>query len=283
MTIPATSIPSFAGAPNTAIPTLPSETPILGRRVLSPPERFEYQPSSRWVRGVLGNTAIVDSRHQLLVWEPGAKGPAYAYPLAHVRTDLLVPSTAGDEASAAYFIPKTEFVQWFDLVLGEGTIPRAAWKYAIPGLEDFIAVSWHTSVLDKWYEEDEVAWGAARDQRIDLVPTKRHVVVKVGGAVVADTTGAIALFERGYATRFYIPAQDVRIDLLEPVELKTVCPFKGQSSYFKVKGTEDPIAWFYPEPILSVEPIKNHVAFWNERVELIVDGEAFADSPKVWA
>ena len=92
--------------------------------------------------------------------------------------------------------------------------------------------------MDHWYEEDEEIFVHARDpyKRIDTTPSSRHVQVRLGGEIVADTRRAKFLFESGLPTRYYIPKEDVRTDLLTPSELKTGCPYKGTAHYFSVTG-----------------------------------------------
>lgn len=96
------------------------------------------------------------------------------------------------------------------------------------------------------------------------------VRVEIDGEVVAESENAIALQERGLPTRYYFPRADVRAELL-PSEKQSHCPFKGDASYHSIGEHED-VAWFYPEPKERVEVIRDHVAFYNDRVDLVVDG-----------
>lgn len=92
------------------------------------------------------------------------------------------------------------------------------------------------------------------------------------------------MFEHALPTRFYLPREDVRLDLLDEVPLVTQCPYKGYTSTcWRRKGTARDIAWTYGEPVHQVSAIKDHIAFLSDRVELIVDGAQFVDSPKTWA
>src|SRR5437764_1313725 len=100
----------------------------------------------------------------------------------------------------------------------------------------------------------------------------RWVRVRFGGEVVADTQRPRLLFETGLPTRYYIPREDVRMDLLEPTDKHTQCPYKGVASYWSF-GDEKDVAWSYPDPISQQPQIKALVAFFNERVDIEVDGE----------
>ena len=111
-------------------------------------------------------------------------------------------------------------------------------------------------------------FGHPRDpySRIDVYKTTRHVRVLLDGELLADTRRAQALFETGLPTRYYIPREDVVAEV-EPSDRHTTCPYKGVASYYTVGGNKD-IAWYYPDPLPGVEPIKDLVAFWNERAEI---------------
>jgi uncharacterized protein (DUF427 family) len=103
------------------------------------------------------------------------------------------------------------------------------------------------------------------------------VCVSVDGEVVAESTRAVALFEAGLPPRFYLPAEDVRMEVLEPSEKKTRCAYKGLASYWHVRAGEtfhEDLAWTYAEPERDGEAIRGLICFFNERVDLEVDGLA---------
>lgn len=297
----ATSIPAFKGTPNTALPTPPPETPTLIRRRLINYDSYSYDPSSRWVRAVRSGTAVVDSRFQILVWEQGVHGelktgklPSYAFPSAHVRTDLLRPSEdeAAAKAAANYYSRPSRHanVTWFDLHLPDKTLPNAAWKYNVPGLEDYFLFRW-TSGLFEWYEESERVHTHPRDSQVrtEVIPSTRSVQVYTkdeSRRLLADSVNTRILFERGIPARFYFPASDIKFDELIPVSgLVTSCPYKGYADkYWRVKGDErqEPLAWAYSNPLHQVEWIKDHIAFLNESVELVVDGGPFTEGEPGW-
>jgi uncharacterized protein (DUF427 family) len=97
-------------------------------------------------------------------------------------------------------------------------------------------------------------------------------VVRIGDETVAETRRAKALFETGLPTRWYIPQEDVRTELLEESDTDTICAYKGHASYWSI-GDEDDIVWTYREPLNDAVPVKGMLAFFNERVDLEVDGE----------
>jgi uncharacterized protein (DUF427 family) len=188
----------------------------------------------RWVRGRLGGETVVDSKRVRLLYPEGQRIPRYAFPEEDVRLDA-VPSEA------------------------------------ITRHDDLIQVDFHA--LDEWLEEEQRQIGHAPDpfKRIDVRPSSRHVRVSIGGRLVADTTRAKALFETGLPTRWYIPREDVLVDL-DTSEHRTVCAYKGFATHFDVAG-EGAVAWSYPDPLNDAEPVKAMIAFYDERVDLEVDGE----------
>jgi uncharacterized protein (DUF427 family) len=226
---------------------------------MTTPERgFVVEASERWVRGRRGDVTIVDSRRPLLVWEAGRPVPRYVFPDADVRTDLLRPAAEPEH---------------FDLVVGDETAAGAAWRYADPRLAGHIAFEWSQA---RWYEEEEEIFIHPRDphKRVDAIASSRHVVVEIAGVTVAETRAPVLLFETGLPTRYYIPPADVRLELFEPTGLRTGCPYKGTAGYWSLREprTEN-IAWSYAEPLPAVGGIRGLVAFYNEAVDLIVDGE----------
>ncbi|MFC1432050.1 DUF427 domain-containing protein [Streptacidiphilus sp. N1-3] len=242
-----------------------------------PEGTITWEPSARRVRGTKGDTTVVDSRRPILVWEPGQAVPLYAFPREDVRTDLLRPAAApetGRHSGSEVF---------YDLVLEDGeTVADAAWTFPGEELAGYIAFEWFQRVgrgLDHWFEEEEEIFIHPRDpyKRVDALLSSRHVQVEIGGVVVADTRTPVLLFETRLPTRYYIPRKDVRLDLFTPTELRTGCPYKGTAEYWSLadQGAEVPpnIAWSYPDPIPAAQAVRGHIAFYNEAVDIIVDGE----------
>ncbi len=110
---------------------------------------------------------------------------------------------------------------------------------------------------------------------IELVPSEKHLRVVVGGELVAESRRPLALHETGYQPRWYLPIEDVRDGVLEPSEKTTHCPFKGDAAYYSVRagGELHPdLVWTYRDPIPSVRDIAGLVCFYEEKVELTVEG-----------
>ncbi|MEU9895138.1 DUF427 domain-containing protein [Streptomyces phaeochromogenes] len=250
----------------------PQAVPVL-RRPTRPVDSLLWEPSERWVRGTKGDVTVVDSRRPVLVWEPGRPVPLYAFPREDVRTDLLRET----EKSAGR--PHAGTTLFYDLDIGRETIAGAAWTYPGEELGSYISFEWFgREVLDHWYEEDEEIFVHPRDphKRVDALPSSRHVQVEIDGTVVADTRAPVLLFETGLPVRYYLPREDVRLDLFTPSDLTTRCPYKGVATeYWSWPGEGVPpnIAWSYPDPLSAVSVIKDRVAFFNEAVDITVGGE----------
>jgi len=232
------------------------------------------EPSPRRLRAFVHGVPVVDSKRVKLVFEP-RRLPVYYFPLSDVRTDLLKPTdytaAQGGEATMA---------RW-NLELGDRRIENAGWSYAEPdgeraSLKDHIAFFWNK--LDAWYEEDDEVFVHPRDpyHRVDVLNSSRHLKVVVGGLTVAETSRPRLLFETGLPTRYYIPKADVRMDLLEPSDTSTACPYKGRASYWSVRVDDKvfkDLVWGYPAPIPECPKIENLLSFYNEKLDIYVDGE----------
>jgi uncharacterized protein (DUF427 family) len=191
------------------------------------------EESPRWVRGRLGGETVVDSKRVRLLHETGHL-PVWLFPEEDVRLDLIP-------------------------------------EEAVRRRHDLVEIDF--KVLDEWLEEEEPAVGHPRDpyHRIDVRPTSRRLRVSIGGRQVAETTRARALFETSLPVRWYLPREDVTAEL-EPSDHRTTCAYKGHATHFDVAG-EDAVAWSYEDPLHDALPVKDLVCFYNERVDVEVDGE----------
>jgi uncharacterized protein (DUF427 family) len=198
--------------------------PIV-RRLPDPSGQVYWEPSERWVRGVKDGLTVVDSRRPVLVWEPGRPVPLYAFPVEDIRMDLLgrAETTKPPEAR-----PHPGAAEFFDLTVRPGgeTVAGAAWTYIGDDLADHLSFEWFgRDVLDHWYEEAEEIFVHPRDPhtRVDALPSSRHVRVEIEGTVVAESRAPVLLFETGLPVRYYLPREDVRLDLLTPLPQETRC------------------------------------------------------------
>jgi uncharacterized protein (DUF427 family) len=141
-----------------------------------------------------------------------------------------------------------------------------------------VALAWRA--MDGFYEEDDRILGHAADpyHRIDIRRTSRHLVVRAGDRVIADTTGPLVLYESGFASRWYVPRADVVSEALTPVDLQTFCPYKGIASYYDIDGSRH-AAWSYRAPFDEMAAIGDLVSFEPDKVAVTLDDERLRLEP----
>ena len=103
--------------------------------------------------------------------------------------------------------------------------------------------------------------------------------VRLNGKLLAETDRPLRLEETGLPDRYYVPREDVHMELLRPTSFHTTCPFKGEASYWSADiggETFDGIVWAYEEPIPAASDIAGYLSFYPNRVEITVDGERLA-------
>jgi uncharacterized protein (DUF427 family) len=112
---------------------------------------------------------------------------------------------------------------------------------------------------------------------ISIVPTLTHVEVRLGGRLLATTDRAMKLDETGLPTRYYLPPDDVQMDLLRPTTFHTHCPFKGEASYWSLDidgEIHDGIVWSYETPTAQAAEVRGMLSFYPDRTEVTVDGQS---------
>jgi len=236
---------------------------------------LRHEPLERRVRAVAAGSAVVDSTRAMLVWEPRRVVPSYAVPAADVHAPLsLAPASA--EAVAGVLHPGVPFA--VHTAAGEplsvGDRAGAGFRLADAQLDGYVVLDFRA--FDAWYEEDERVVSHPRDpfHRVDVRRSSRPLRIELAGEPIAETTRAVLLFETHLPTRFYLPREDVRLTLL-PSARRTVCPYKGEASYWSldVGGRhEQDVAWSYEQPLPELAAIAGRIAFWDERVDVLLDG-----------
>jgi uncharacterized protein (DUF427 family) len=241
------------------------------------PQRVLYaEPLRRRMRADLDGRTVVQSDGAVLLFEPGRYPVAY-FPIADFAEGALRPTDRRTEHS------ELGETAWFEVIAGTRQAPRGAWQHvALPDhasiLSGKVALAWHA--MDAFYEEDERILGHAADpyHRIDIRHTSRHLVVRAGDRVVADTTSPLVLYESGFAPRWYVPRSDIVAEELTPVDLQTFCPYKGIASYYDIDGVSQ-AAWSYRAPFDDMAAIGDLVSFEPDRVEVTLDGERLELEP----
>jgi uncharacterized protein (DUF427 family) len=239
----------------------------------TPRGRVRIEPGAKRVRVYVGGELVADTIRPQLVWEVPYY-PAYYLPVDDVRTELLTP-TGNTKHS-----PSRGEGTYFAVKGGGRVADDAALRYVdspIEELRDHVRFDWE--VVDAVFEEDEQVFIHPRDpySRVDILPSSRHVEVLVDGVKVADTHRPTILYETGLPPRYYFRQTDVRMDLLEPTETKSGCPYKGFARYWNVRTGDtvhEDLAWSYPTPLPESQKVAGLVTFYNEKVDLVVDGEA---------
>jgi uncharacterized protein (DUF427 family) len=239
-----------------------------------------FEDSPRRVRVVFGDETVADSRRVKLMHEKGHL-PVYYFPEEDVRMDLL------EVTDHTTHCPFKGDASYWSVRVGEKVAENAVWSYpepieSAPQISGYLAFYWRK--VDHWYEEDEEVFVHPRDpyHRVDVLESSRNVKVSLNGEVVAETDRPTILFETGLPPRYYIPPEDVREDALVPSDKQTQCPYKGTASYHSVEAggeTIEDLVWHYPEPIPAAAKIRDNLSFFNEKVDLEVDGEP-QDRPK---
>lgn len=257
----------------------PLATAAAGRFLTAQPlpERLLFaEPLRRRMRVQFAGRWIADSEDVVLLHEPGRYPVAY-FPLAAVGDGILEPE------------PRTtnhrdfRATAWFSVRAGEERAQHAAWQYVdLPAfadvLRDRVAFAWRS--MGAFYEEDERVVGHAADQyhRIDIRKTSRHLVVRDGDRVIAESRRPFALYESGFAPRWYVPRDDIDTSALKPVEGQTFCPYKGLASYYDI-GEHRRAAWSYLEAWPEVAAVSGWVSFEADLIDVYLDERRLALEP----
>jgi uncharacterized protein (DUF427 family) len=235
------------------------------------PKRLLYvEPLRRRMRVHFGGNWIADSENVLLLFEPGR------YPMAYFPETDVSPNTLQPTEHTSHH-PDLGLTSWYAVRVADKSTQRGAWKHVeLPEyaseLQGRIAFAW--PAMDAFYEEDERIVGHAADSyhRIDIRQTSRHLVVRHRDRIIADTKRPMALYESGFAPRWYVPRADVDESALTPVERQTFCPYKGLCSYYNI-GDASLAVWSYPEAYPEVSRISNFLSFEPDIVSVQLDGK----------
>jgi len=233
-------------------------------------EPGRVEPAPRRVRGYLGDALVFDTTAARYVWEVPYY-PQYYIPVADVRAGFLRDEGRPQRVQFGPSRPHS-------LIAGDRVYESAARVFDGDGpVAGTVRFDWGPL---RWFEEDEPVYGHPRSPyvRVDALRSHRHVRVELGGAVLADTMTPVLLFETGLPTRYYIDPTDIAFEHLEATPTRTLCPYKGVTSgcwSVRAGDTVNPdLAWTYHYPLPAVAAIAGLVAFYNEKVDVVVDGVA---------
>ena len=232
--------------------------------------RVKVAQGHKRVRVYLGSELVADTTRPLLVW-----GKPY-YPTYYLAADdvraKLVPTGATEHS------PSRGEAEVLDVVAGGATAAGAGRRYPespIPELRDAVRLEW--GAMDEWLEEDEPVYTHPRDpyHRVDILHSSRHVRVELDGVLLAESHHPTILFETSLPLRYYLPLSDLRRELLRPSGTATHCPYKGTAGYWSVQVNgklHEDLVWIYRLPLPESQKVAGLACFYNEKVDLTVDG-----------
>lgn len=233
-----------------------------------------WQPWPRRMRAVIDGVTVIDTEGGSMLHETGIL-PVFYAPEADVAPGVLEPSDTHT------FCPFKGTASYHSVHVGDRILPDAVWYYpepieGCPPIAGYVALKY--DLADRWYEEDEPIYAHPKDayHRVDVRSSSRHVVVRVEGEVVAESTRPKLLFETGLPVRYYLPAADVRLDRLQRSDTVSECPYKGDGQHWSLtsngSGDTDDIAWSLPHPLPEAFACLDHYCFYPDKVETVVDG-----------
>ena len=273
----------------------------LEKQMMTALPELRYQSSSKRVRVRLNGRPVADTTTPMLVWEPLRVVPSYAVPESDITANL-VPAGASDpppahravqfgEGGPRLLDPGVPFAvhsadgEPLTVRVDSATRDGAAFRLGDPDLRGFVELDF---AAFEWFEEDQQIYGHPTDpyHRIDIRPSSSHVRIEHQGTVLADTRRAKMLFEGTFPmARYYLPREDGLVDLL-PGVARTTCAYKGNATHYSVDAggqrLED-IAWSYENPLADARDVVGLVCFYQERLDLVVDGRPLERVRTPWS
>jgi uncharacterized protein (DUF427 family) len=239
-------------------------------------ESLRYEPTPKRLRVYLTDQLVADTGNGLLVWEPRRVVPTYGVPEADLTARLESVGRVTELAGLPLLVPTNPFAthtctgEMFDVVVTGARRPSAAFQPDDPDLTGYVTLDF--TAFD-WREEEEAVVAHPHDpfRRIDILASSRHVRLEWEGRLLAESSRPLLLFETLLPVRCYLPRADV-VANLQPTDTVSYCAYKGRASYFSVPNGPADVAWTYHQPLREAEPVTDHVAFFNERVDIIVEG-----------
>jgi len=246
---------------------------------------LRFDRTAKRLRAFTGDTLLFDSTAAILVWEPRRVVPSYAVPVGDVAVVIAASERPAPEPDdRPIWDPRTPFA----MRLTPGRAVELAGGVAgfLPDeLDDMLIVDFDGP--DRWLEEDQRVFAHPRDpyHRIDVLDSARRLEIRHDGELLARSHRARTLFETGMPPRHYLPFEDVIVPL-RPSATRTRCAYKGEASYYSAiltGGILSDIAWSYREPADDGRPVAGLFAFWDERLDLTVDGEPVERATTLWS
>ncbi|KAH7913542.1 hypothetical protein BJ138DRAFT_1002117 [Hygrophoropsis aurantiaca] len=225
------------------------------------------EASSKRIRVLFGGKYIVDTKQAKLVWEH-PNYPLYFFHTSDLASSHLRPTSQAQEG-----------VKIYDLVVGDREAKNAVTEFTDKESDLAGLLKVNFSAADAWLEEEERIYGHPKNpyKRVDVLQSSRHVRIEVKGVEIANTKHPRLLFETNLPVRKYMPLTDVRVDFLRPSDTTSVCPYKGVANFYHVElpngEVHKDIIWYYRTPQPECVQIMGFLAFYDEKVDVWVDGE----------
>jgi uncharacterized protein (DUF427 family) len=255
--------PSSATAKEIAVPAMSYPQPLV------PVDHVE--PVPRRIRAMLGGRVVLDTTRALYLWE-WPFYPQFQIPAQDVDAGVLL------EEQGTHRVSRGEVVR-VGLRTGGIERPGAGRRYVESPIESLVGtIRFDWDALDAWFEEDEEVFVHPRNPyvRVDALRSTRRVRVELEGHVLAESSATVMVFETGLPTRHYFDRGAVDFSRLRPSATVTSCPYKGRTSaYWSVQaesGVHEDLAWAYDFPTRQLLPIAGLVAFYDEQVDVFIDG-----------
>ncbi|KAL8738724.1 MAG: hypothetical protein Q9181_000546 [Wetmoreana brouardii] len=248
---------------NNAQPDARSDLIDLARSLLTKgPHKFEK--TTRRVRALFDKTWLFDTTSAYHVWEHPYY-PQYYIPSSDIKNSWITKDKGIDDGESVFLAA----------VHGEKRVSDRVLVFEKGPLAGLTRLEFKQ--MDAWYEEDQFMVGHPKDpyKRIDILPSSRKITIKVGDVIVAESTLNMFLFETMLRTRYYMPKTAIQWQYTTPSDTTTLCPYKGMAEYYNLnvdgKEIKDAI-WWYRYPTHESAPIAAMACFYNEKVDVFVDG-----------
>ncbi|WP_328323050.1 DUF427 domain-containing protein [Kribbella sp. NBC_00382] len=230
---------------------------------------LRHEPTEMRVRIRQDGHELVDTVRAILVWEPRRVVPSYAVPATELHATLSPSDASVLPLPDGILHPGIPFaahscpgeVMDVDGLIGAGFRPED------PELAEYVVLDFNA--FDEWYEEDERLVAHAREPYhcVATRQSSRTVRIERDGQVLAESSRPTLVFETSLPMRFYLPREDV-VTELEATDLVTSCAYKGVATYYG-----DNLMWSYLEPLKEVRELAGLVAFYDDVLDVYVDGK----------
>ncbi|KAF2251005.1 DUF427-domain-containing protein [Trematosphaeria pertusa] len=226
----------------------------------------KMQSTPRRVRGLLNGKYAFDTINAYHVWEHPYY-PQFYVPVSSFTPDAKITKASPvDGTNGATHLGR--------LSVGDKSTERVL-MFSSGSLKDLVKVEFKE--MDQWFEEDVPIYQHPKDpyKRIDILNSTRPVKVALDGVTLAESPNPLFLLETSLRTRYYLPPTSVKWEYLSKSDSETYCPYKGRANYYNVtiNGKEHKdLVWYYRYPTAESAPVAGHLCFYNEKVNIWVDG-----------